>query len=102
MSHISRVCSRKSSGKPFAGRSIESAGRFFSFARSSAFSWLFRMPSTRVSTSRTLVMYSSSFCWSVELIWRLSVCAASRTRSRMLRLRRLPRFSNSVSNASAG
>jgi hypothetical protein len=30
------------------------------------------MPSTRFSTSRTLVMNSSSFCWSVELTWRLS------------------------------
>src|SRR5439155_4417610 len=54
---------------------MDSAGRFFSLARSSAFSWLLRMPSMRVSTSRTLVRYSSSFCWSVELMWRLSASA---------------------------
>ena len=69
MSHISRACSRRSSGKPFAGRSIENTGRFFCLARSSALSLFFRMPSTRFSTSRTLVRYSSSLALSVELIW---------------------------------
>jgi hypothetical protein len=63
MSHINLEWSRKSSGKPLAGRSIVKAAVFLSLALSSAASMLLRMPSTRFSTSRTLVRYSSSlFC----------------------------------------
>ena len=102
MSHMKRACSRRSSGKPFAGRSIVKTGRFFCFARSSALSLLFRMPSTRFSTSRTLVRYSSSLALSLELIARLRVSASPLTRSRMLMLRRLPRFSKRLSQAKEG
>src|SRR5437762_1908134 len=98
-SHIRRACSRRSSGRPLAGRSIVMAGMFFCLAASSALSFAFRIPSTRLSTSRTLVRFSSSFALSFELVERddrtddrplLNVCAREQTSGlrRMTSLRR--------------
>ena len=66
MSHISRMCSRMSSGRPFAGPvHREHRAVLLLRERPSALSLLLRMPSTRFSTSRTLVRYSSSLALSV-------------------------------------
>ena len=61
MSHISRMCSRMSSGRPLSGRFIASDG--LATARRPSPSSP-RVRSTRFSTSRTLVRYSSSLAWS--------------------------------------
>ena len=84
MSHISRMCSRMSSGRPLSGRGIVTAGRPRSRAWSSARSLSARVRSTRFSTSRTLVRYSSSLARSARLTCRLRSAACSLTRSRML------------------
>ena len=61
-----------------------------------------RVRSTRFSTSRTLVRYSSSLARSARLTCRLSAAACSLTRSRMLSVRRLPWLSKRLSKASDG
>ena len=71
-------------------------------ARSSAFCLAARIGAARFSTSRTLVRYSSSLARSPALTWRLRSAASSRTRSRMLWLRLLPRLSKRLSKASDG
>ena len=71
-SHISRMCSRMSSGRPLSGRGIVSGGpapvagaaRRRPPSRS-------RIGATRFSTSRTLVRYSSSLARSPALTRRL-------------------------------
>src|SRR5262249_53064880 len=61
-----------------------------------------RVCSTRFSTSRTLVRYSSSLALSALLTCRWSAAVCSCTRSRMLSVRRLPWLSKRLSNASDG
>src|SRR5258708_502666 len=92
MSHISLACSRKSSGRPLAGRSIRAADMFLALALSSALSLALRITSTRFSISRTLVRYSSSLPRSVALILRDRSWARSLTRSSTLRVSMLPRL----------
>src|ERR1700679_960737 len=75
---------------------------FLALAASLASSMPLRMPSTRFSTSRTLVRYSSSLPLSLELTHLERSWARSFTRSRMLRFCRLPRLSNRLSQASDG
>ena len=71
-------------------------------ARPSAASLAARVGTTRRSTSRTLVRYSSSLARSPELTRRPRPSASSRTRSRMLWFRLLPLLSNRESKASEG
>src|SRR5579862_1802034 len=75
---------------------------FLALAASSEFALFLRMLSTRFSTSRTLVRYSSSLPLSVELIFLERSWARSFTRSRMLRFCKLPRLSNRLSHAREG
>src|SRR5688572_1093085 len=100
MSAIRRMCSRMSSGSPFSGRLMTSGSPWR--AAWPACSAARRTLSMRRSSSRTLVKYSSSFARSETLAFVLRSAACAITRSRMLRLRSEPRFSNSESNASDG
>ena len=73
MSHISRMCSRMSSGRPLSGRGIVSGGRPRSGRGRRPCPCIARVRSTRFSTSRTLVRYSSSLARSARLTCRLEL-----------------------------
>ena len=103
MSHISRMCSRMSSGSPLSGAAWSSAGRPRSRARSSARSFAARraLDALLHLADAGQVFVELGLVGMADLaVWSAAAC--SWTRSRMLSVRRLPWLSKRLSNASDG
>ncbi len=102
MSHISFVCSRKSSGRPFAGRSIVTAGRVRSLGRfvrfvlalTHAIDTFFHFPHARQIFVQLVLIARTDL--------RRESLSAILHAVENAQIAALPRFSNRLSQASDG